>query len=157
MTDKLILDGDIQGAKKNRAKPSSSSVSPASKKRDGNTIQVPGIYLWGDKTNGLICGAFRWGGGPWGLCFPYADNAKRREMDRKHLRVRLRDSLDILIHHGEDAMKDDKNKNHVEKIRDAEANRHYLDPMWAKKVEAFKRSVVYKEISKEEATKLKLR
>ena len=150
MSDKLIIDGDVNKAKK-VASGAGALLNPISDRK----IRLPYIFLWADKTNGVICGSFRWRSKNWGICFPYADNLSRREMDKKHLRVRLRDTLDLLVHHGEKVI--DKNGEiDQRKVNDMEAARGWDDPLWAARVEAFKKAVAYKEISKARAEELNL-
>lgn len=152
----IITDSDVDKTKKEVDRPSrSTESSPVLNPIGTRKVRVPGIFLWSDKENGVICGAFRWRGSPWGICFPYAENKTRRDMDGKHLRVRLRDTLDLLLHHGEKVLNSDGDFDQ-RKINDMEAERHWADPLWARRVEAFKEAVVFKEISKTTAEKLKL-
>lgn len=156
--DEIIIDKDVDKAKKDVVKKQNtntgsdqSGVNPVGEK----VVRLPTIYLWEDSKNGQVCGAFYWKGRPWGICFPYEDTSARREADKQHLRTRLRDTLDILVHHGEEVV-DKRGNINPTKVNDAEANRFWVDPLWRNRLLAFRKAVKFKEISKKTAEELNL-
>lgn len=119
-------------------------------------IFVPTIYYWEDKEEGLITAAFRWKGQNFGMSFPYDENfVRRNNFDRKKLLHRVRETLDVLVHHGKKILDKDGSIN-PQKVNDAEAERFRYDKLWPQKVAAFEKAVLVKNISKEQAVKLQL-
>ena len=137
-----------------------SAVTAAKKKAVVNPIGatkvfVPTIYVWEDRKNGEIIGAFEWQGSTYGLSFDYEMDRSQRERDKKQLKIRLRDTLDLLIHHGRRVM-DSRGNINPNAVMQVEADRYFADPFWKERVKAFRRVCRIKEITKDEAIKLNL-
>lgn len=155
----IILDSNVSKAKDQIAREDvavkkaiplfSPIVNPAGNRR----VKVPTIYIWEDEIGGLLTAAFMWAGRNYGLSFPL--DQKRKHIDKQHLKVQVRDTLDVLVHHGKDVLGQDGNVN-PDKVKDLEANRFWQDPLWRNRVLAFRQAVLFKDISKDEAIKLNL-
>lgn len=120
-------------------------------------IQVPLLFYWEDEIVGIMTCAFKWKGQNFGLSFPLEKNLTRRRMDKKKLVAQVRDTLDMLWHHGKDIL--DRNGNVDYRIvNDKEAAHAFRDKDWISKV-AFVRSVLknaVKDITREQAVRLGL-
>jgi len=120
-------------------------------------IVVPNIYFWMEEYQGqptIMTAAFRWKSEVYGLSYPADSNAVQRKVDKKTLINNVKATLDTLVHHGISILNINKNIDYS-KVRDAEANRFWLDPLWKKKIEAFNKTVLIKKITREEAVQLK--
>ena len=121
-------------------------------------IIVPNLYYWETEYNGkayLMTAAFQWKGMNYGFSFSMEDNAVKNKMNKKKLINIVKESLDILVHHGKNAIVSDGNINSRE-TRDEEARRFWLDKLWAKRIICFNKIVKVKNITCDEAKKLKL-
>ena len=148
----LDLSTDIKSA---ATKVKQALFSPIVNPLGATKVVVPTIFVWEDKKNGEVIGAFRLENQLYGISFPYEMDRSRREMDKKHLKVRLRDTLDLLIHHGRQVM-DSKGNVDPYKVKQVEADRYFMDPFWKRRVNAFRKVCRIKEITKDEALKLHL-
>jgi len=119
------------------------------------SIIIPNIYCWEDDMSGKLVAAFRWKGEVWGLSYDRVENVARRNMDWKYLKDSLKETLDILVHHGKKAF-DSHGNIDAQKVMDEEAIRDKYDKIWQNRVIAFNKVVKFKMITKEEAFKLNL-
>jgi hypothetical protein len=128
---------------------------------------VPDIYCWKDfdaftKEPVSMTAAFtymskKFGPTQFGMTYPVEkewSKSQRVAYQRKLLR-QVMDTLDILVHHGDDVLDADRNIN-PKKFNDKEAERFYLDKDWEKRVNAFHSVVRVKLINTAKARELKL-
>ncbi len=118
-------------------------------------ILIPTIYCWEDDDKGKLVAAFKWEGQVWGLSYEKNTNVARKNMDWKYLKDQVKETLDILVHHGKKAFDSQGNIDPI-KVMDQEAIRHKYDKLWANKVIAFNKVVKFKTITQKEAYTLKL-
>jgi len=119
---------------------------------------VPFIYFWIEKYGGkptVMTAALRWEGMNWGLSFPVNENAVWRDIDKKKLLAHMREIVSVLVLHGRTVL-DNFNQINPRLVNDEEAARWKLDPLWGKRVRAVEKLTRVKEITREEAVKLKL-
>lgn len=116
-------------------------------------VFVPTIYCWENDAGGVMTAAFKWEGQFYGLSYELAENLVRRRMDKQHLIANVKATLDTLVHHGKRVLDSTGNIN-PRLVNDEEANRFWLDRLWRKKVAAFQRVVLVKDISADAAKKL---
>lgn len=119
---------------------------------------VPSIYVWIEEYNGeptIMTAAVRWEGMNFGLSFPINENVVRRNMDKKKLTIHMKEIVSVLTLHGRKVL-DNSNQINPRLVNDQEAIRWKLDPIWDKRVNAVNKLTKIKEITKEEAKKLKL-
>ena len=142
--------------KANFAKADKTPVDPSIAK----AIQIPPIYYWEDIENGVsgkMTMAFQWQGLSFGMSYEIEDdNFVKKEMMRKRLFGVVKESLDVLVHHGSKVLDwSTKNIDSV-KVNEQEAIRFVYDPLWAKRVAAFNKLVRIAPITKKKAIKLGL-
>lgn len=125
----------------------------------GMSVQIPAIYYWEDVFNRQsvkMTMAFKIYGRVFGLSYPIEDdNFKKIEILRSKLWGVVKESLDVLVHHGEKILDSFGNIN-PRLVRDEEALRFKYDQFWDKKVAAFNQLVRIAPITKEKAVKLGL-
>lgn len=120
-------------------------------------IQVPLLFYWEDEILGVMTCAFKWKGQNFGLSFPLEQNLTRRRMDKGRLIAQVRDTLDVLWHHGKEILDRSGNVNYT-MVNDKEAIRAFRDKKWISEV-AFVKNVLknaVKEITRDQAIKLGL-
>jgi hypothetical protein len=136
----------------NFAKKEKAEVSPSILKDE--SVNVPPIYYWEDVCDGksvLMTMAFKWKGRNWGMSYPIEDdNMKKREICRKKLFRIVKESMDILVHHGEKVL-DSTGNIDSRLVNDQEALRFKMDPIWDKRILAFNQLVKIKPITKKRA------
>lgn len=103
----------------------------------------------------LMTAAFGCKLGVFGLSFIVVDNKKQAELDKKKLIHTVTDTMDIVLHHG-DQILDSDGSIHTDRLQDAEARRHYLDPNWKQELYTFHATLKVKEVSEKQAKLLKL-
>jgi len=122
-------------------------------------VVIPPIYYWEDVDNGksvMMTMAFKWRGINYGMSFPIeGDNFVRISMDRKKLFQIVKETLDVLVHHGESVL-DQYGQIDPRLVNDQEAIRWKYDSNWDKKVAAFNQLVRIKPITKRDAIKFGL-
>lgn len=126
-----------------------------------SNITVPTVYFWEESYNDkpiLMTVAFKWRGICFGESFPI-DNTKlrriRKKGDKNRLIEKVKEALDILVHHGEKILDGDGNIN-PKKVNDEEAIRYWLDENWRGKVIALRKAMIVKDITRDQAVKLEL-
>lgn len=122
-------------------------------------VVIPPIYYWQDVVNGkseLMTMAFQMFGRNFGMSYPIEDNnAVKIDMLRKKLFWVVRQSLDVLLHHGEKVL-DMFGNIDPRKVNDEEALRFKYDTQWIVKVAAFNKLVKIAPITKDKAVELGL-
>lgn len=125
----------------------------------GMHVVIPPIYYWEEVENGksvLMTMAFQMFGHNYGESYPIVDtNVVKLDILRKKLFAVVKESLDVLVHHGEKVLDASGNIN-PKLVTDEEAVRFRYDPMWDKKVAAFNQLVRVAPITKAKATELGL-
>lgn len=146
----------IPEVEQNRFLKMMSLLGKSATKVPGIRVLLPTIYYWEDKENGTITASFRWKKQIFGMSYPYDDNfVKRNNFHKRKLIGLVKDTMDVLIHHGAQVL--DSNGNiDSSKVHDAEAQRFRYDRLWSARVAAFEKAVMIKTISKEQAIKLHL-
>lgn len=126
---------------------------------DSMHIIIPPIYYWEDVENGksvLMTMAFQMFGKNFGLSYPIEDtNAVKIDIIRKKLFAVVKESLDVLVHHGTKVL-DSFGNIDPKLVNEEEAVRFKHDPYWDKKVAAFNQLVRIAPITKAKAEKLGL-
>lgn len=120
------------------------------------TVHIPTIYYWIEYSLDipvLMTAVFTYKGKNYGMSFKYDE--KRVTINKQILFNNVRDTLDLMIHHGDRAF-DSSGNLHPRKVLDEEAERFFRDPLWAGRIKAFRKAVLIKEITREQAVKLKL-
>lgn len=125
----------------------------------GMHVIIPPVYYWEEVENGvsvMMTMAFQMFGANFGESYPIDDtNVVKIGILRKKLFAVVKESLDVLVHHGEKVL--DAGGNIDPKlVTDEEAVRFRYDPTWDKKVAAFNQLVRVAPITKEKAIKLGL-
>ena len=122
-------------------------------------IVIPPIYYWEDVVLGQstkMTMAFKILGSVYGLSYPIEeDNAVKINIARKKLFNTVKESLDVLVHHGKKVLDSFGNIN-PRLVNDEEAIRYKFDQLWNKRVVAFNKLVRIKPITRKEALKLGL-
>ncbi len=124
-------------------------------------VRVPTIYFWEDFYNNKpekMTAAFKWRGMCFGESFPIDDtklNKIRKRGDKNRLIEKVKEALDIVVHHGSRVLDSDGNIN-PKKVNDAEAERFWIDPEWRNKIIALRKIIIVKDATKEEVIKLGL-
>lgn len=134
-------------------------VVPVSVMRE-MSVQIPPIYYWEEVIDGvsvLMTMAFEWKGRKFGMSYPLdgETNVVKIDIMRKKLFGTVRESLDVLVHHGEKVL-DVFNNIDPRLVNDEEALRWRFDPYWEKKVAAFNKLVKIYPITKGKAIQLGL-
>ena len=124
------------------------------------SVQIPPIYYWEDVdekgVSYMMTMAFRMFGMNFGQSYPLEDtNVVKIDILRKKLFNVVKESLDVLVHHGKKVL-DDSGNIHPRLVNEQEAIRFKFDPYWEKKVAAFNKLVRIAPITKKQAVKLKL-
>lgn len=125
-------------------------------------VVIPPLYYWEDVEGGRsvqMTMAFRIHGATFGMSYPIETEAQTNvvkiDMLRKKLFSVVKESLDVLVHHGKKVMDSGGNID-PRLVNDEEATRFRLDPHWTKKVAAFNKLVRIVPITKKEAIALRL-
>lgn len=121
-------------------------------------VIIPPIYYWEDVVDGksiLMTMAFKWRNQNWGISFPIdTENFVTISMQRKKLFLQIKQTLDVLIHHGEKVV--DRNGNiDPAAVNEQEAIRFKYDKRWGQKVAAFNHLVRVAPITKKKALAMK--
>lgn len=124
------------------------------KKTPVTSVRVPTSYFWVSEEKGLMLGAFKFRGENFGLSFDLSSDAGTRDKNKTQLIAILKESLDVLVHHGLDVVDSHGNIDPI-KVRDAEALRYFKDPLWGSRIKALDRVILIKTINEKEALKLK--
>ena len=125
-------------------------------------IRVPTIYFWEESYNDkptIMTAAFKWKGVCFGESFPIDDtklSTVRKKADKNKLIEKVKEALDVLIHHGKRVLDDGDGNIDPRKVNDAEAERFYLDPGWRDKVIALRQIMLVRKITREQAVQLGL-
>lgn len=114
---------------------------------------TPIIYYW--EHEGLMTAAFEYQSLKYGLSFPIVENQVKKRFDKKKLIRVVSDSLHVLIAHGKEIL-DVNGQIDWKKVNDLEAKRAFFDKQWVKKIRFINKAITRKEITVEEARKLKL-
>jgi len=106
------------------------------------------IYYWenADKMNAYVKTKY----GIYGLSFYLPKNPVRKRINKKQLLARVKDTLDVIVHHGLEVLDRDGNVN-MKKVNNAEARRFWMDKDWKKKVDTVRKFIEIKEINESEA------
>ena len=123
-----------------------------------STTLVPSIYFWVDEYNDKpekMTAAFKWRGMCFGESYLIPEKKPKLKMWKNHLVEKIKEALDVIIHHGKNVLDSDNNIN-PDKVKNCEAERHYLDRYWKDKVLALRKIMLVKEITREQAVKLEL-
>jgi len=122
-------------------------------------VVIPPIFYWEDVVDGKsvkMTMAFQWRGRNYGMSYKIEDdNFVKISMLRKKLFAIIKESLDVICHHGEKVLDIFGNIN-PRLVNDEEAIRFRYDKNWDKKVAAFNQLVRVAPITKEKAIKMKL-
>lgn len=138
-------------AKVDRTKPDPSVVLSMSE-------YVPPIYFWLtilDNKPVLMTSCVPWKGLNFGLSFPVDENKVKARMDSKKLITHMKEVASVLSLHGKKIL-DSNQQIDLKLLNEQEAIRWKLDPIWDKKVKAVDSLIRVKDITEEEAKKLKL-
>ena len=139
------------------AKKENIAVSPELMAR--MNILIPPVYYWEDVVNGTsekMTMAFQMFGRNFGMSYPIEDtNRVKLDILQKKLFWVVKESLDVLIHHGEKVL-DMFGNIDFQKVQDEEAIRFKYDPLWVKKIAAFNKLCKITPITKAKARSLGL-
>jgi len=119
---------------------------------------VPPVYFWLDIFNEKpekMTACVMWNDLRFGLSFPVAENKVQARIDSSKLLTHMREVASVLSLHGKEVL-DSNQQLDLKKINEQEAIRFTLDPLWAKRVRAVDKLIKVKDISREQALKLKL-
>jgi len=129
---------------------------------DEMRVVIPPLWYWETVEGGisnLMTMAFKIHGLTFGMSYPIgsdeATNQVKVDMMRKKLFAVVKESLDVLVHHGKKVL-DDHGNIDPRKVNDEEAIRFKYDKDWDKKVAAFNQLVRILPITKKKALKLGL-
>lgn len=160
-TSSTFSPGGIQLTKdepqplKNFAKKDTTPVDPVIARQ----IVIPPIYYWEDVYDGKSClmtMAFQIHGKTFGLSYPIEDDNKVRiNILRQKLFNVVKESLDVLVHHGLQVL-DSFGNIDLRKVNEQEASRYRFDQFWDRKVKAFNKLVRIAPITRAKAVKLGL-
>ena len=122
-------------------------------------VHIPPIYYWEDVEGGVsykMTMAFRMFGNNYGESYPIDDtNVVKLDILRKKLFAVVKESLDVLVHHGKKVL-DVSGNIDPKLVNDEEAVRFRYDRSWDKKVAAFNQLVRVAPITKEKAIEIGL-
>lgn len=153
----IITTKEQEQPKANFAKKNQVHVSPAI--MGEMNVQIPPIYYWEDVFNGKsekMTMAFQIYGKNFGMSYPIEDtNLVKVDILRKKLFVVVKESLDVLVHHGKKVL-DSFGNIDPRLVNDEEAIRFKYDEHWDKKVAAFNKLVRIVPITRAKAVKMKL-
>ena len=123
------------------------------------SVVIPPVYYWEDVENGksvLMTMAFQMFGANFGQSYPIEDtNVVKLDIMRKKLFATVKESLDVLVHHGTKVLDAGGNID-PQAVNEEEAVRFKHDPFWDKKVAAFNQLVRIAPITKAKAEELGL-
>lgn len=123
------------------------------------SVVIPPLYYWEDVEDDksvLMTMAFKMFGRNYGMSYPIEDtNVVKIDILRKKLFSVVKESLDVLVHHGQKVIDIGGNID-PRLVNDEEAIRYKHDPYWHKKVAAFDKLVRIAPITKSKAVKLGL-
>lgn len=123
------------------------------------SVQIPPIYYWEDVVNDKSClmtMAFKYKGMNFGMSYPIEDtNFVKIDILRKKLFAVVKESLDVLVHHGTKVL-DSFGTIDLKLVNEQEAIRFKYDKYWNKKIAAFNKLVKIAPITKAKAIKMKL-
>lgn len=119
------------------------------------STKIPTIYMWEDHMAGTLTAAFKHGTGTYGYSYPLNPDLKERAKEAKKLGLLVKESLDVLVHHGEKVLDRFGNIDPA-KVNEEEASRYYFDPMWDRRVKALNQLVRIHPISRKQAVILGL-
>lgn len=155
----------IIGSGKNTSKP----LAPFAKKEkiyvppaimSEASIRIPPIWYWEDVVDGvsvMMTMAFKHKNMNYGMSYPLdgEKNVVKIDIMRKKLFAVVKESLDVIVHHG-DKVLDSFGNIDPRLVNDQEAIRFKYDKDWDKKVAAFNRLVRVAPITKKKAITLGL-
>ena len=122
-------------------------------------IKIPPVFYWENVVNGkseMMTMAFQMFGRNFGMSYPIEDtNRVKLDILQKKLFAVVRETLDVLLHHGEKVL-DMFGNIDFKKVQDEEAIRFKYDPLWVKKVAAFNKLCKITPITKAKARSLGL-
>ncbi|MCR4307821.1 MAG: hypothetical protein NUV80_04610 [Candidatus Berkelbacteria bacterium] len=125
----------------------------------GMNILIPPIYYWEDvegEKSVLMTMAFQMFGRNYGQSYSIDNtNVVKFDILKKKLFGVVKESLDVLIHHGEKVLDSFGNIDPT-KVNDEEAVRYKYDRLWEKRVAAFNQLVRVAPITKARAKELGL-
>lgn len=128
----------------------------------GRKISIPPIWYWEDVVDGksvLMTMAFKIHGRTFGMSYPIEEDEQTNVVKigilRKKLFAVVKESLDVLLHHGVKIL-DAFGNIDPRLVNDEEALRYRLDKFWDQRVAAFNKLVRIAPITKEKAKKLGL-
>ena len=126
----------------------------------GMKIKIPYIYYWEKVSSSgvseLMTMAFKIHNGVFGMSYPVdATNVVKIDILRKKLFAVVKESLDVLVHHGTKVL-DSRGNIDPRLVNEQEAIRYRYDQNWDKKVAAFNKLVRIAPITKQKAIKLGL-
>lgn len=160
MTIPIIGSGKNDGPVANFAKKEQPKVSKTMLTE--MAVHIPPLYYWEDVIDGksvLMTMAFKIHGHLFGMSYPIeeeeAKNFKKIEMLRQKLFKVVKESLDVLVHHGTKVL-DSQGNIDPRLVNDQEALRFKYDQHWDKKVAAFNKLVRIAPITKAKAVELGL-
>ena len=121
------------------------------------SVQIPPIYYWEDvykDKSELMTMAFKIHGRNFGMSYPIDEqNDVKIGILRKKLFGVIKESLDVLVHHGTKVLDHDGNIDPA-LVNDEEAIRFKHDPYWDKKVAAFNQLVRVAPITRKKAIQM---
>lgn len=162
--DKILIPGQEEvvplnehGTEKFAKKPGEIYVPPDV--LTNMAIKIPPVYYWEDVEGGVsyqMTMAFKMFGRLFGMSYPIEDNNfVKIDILRKKLFGVVKESLDVLVHHGKNILDSTGNIDpHL--VNDEEAIRYKFDKHWDKKVAAFNKLVRIVPITKKKAKEMKL-
>ena len=125
-------------------------------------VQIPPLWYWEDVEGGVsnkMTMAFKFHGLTFGMSYPIASdeatNAVKVGIIRKKLFAVVKESMDVLVHHGKKVL-DSHGNIDPRLVNDEEAIRFRYDKDWDKKVAAFNKLVKIAPITRKKAKKLGL-
>lgn len=123
-------------------------------------VVIPPLYYWEEVVDGqsvMMTMAFKMFGRNYGMSYPLngEDNVVRLDIMRKKLFAVVKESLDVLVHHGMKVL-DVFGNIDPRLVNDEEAIRFRYDPHWKEKVAAFNKLVRIAPITKKAAIRMKL-
>ena len=123
------------------------------------SVQIPPLWYWEDVVDGKsvkMTMAFQFRGMNYGMSYEIEDdNFVKIDILRKKLYAVVKQSLDVICHHGVKVL-DSFRQIDPCLVNDEEALRWRYDKNWDKKVAAFNKLVRVAPITKEKAIKMKL-
>jgi hypothetical protein len=116
-------------------------------------INIPVIFYWEEQDR--MTAAFKIQGTCFGESLLLEENKVLNRVNKQKLIQKIKDTLDLLVHHGKKILNSDGSIN-METVNDMEAERFWLDKNWAKNVEALKEAMTVEVINRGQAIKLGL-